>query len=67
MPAEYKGCAVSHEYDPKGKYFGFSEADGCDSEGYAKNFVKVKFPDGTWVDCINEGEAKKYIDGYLTR
>jgi hypothetical protein len=61
----YRGCTITRK---KGlpKYFGhkFGE-DGYDDEGYRTDWVKVDFPDETWVLCPTPEDSFKYIDKYL--
>lgn len=58
----YNGCFIAAESDLQGIYFGVG-LSGCDDEGYAKHFVRVVFPDETWIRCANRAEAERYIDG----
>jgi len=58
MAETYKECTIEPVKDPDGRYFGIHP----DNDGYQTFFVRVIFPNGTWVYCANVDEARKYID-----
>ena len=57
---QYRGCWITPK---KGmpKYFGVN-FPGADNDGYLKEWVRIQFPDGTWVLSANRESAQNYID-----
>ena len=62
----FHGCTLEPMFDTNRKYFGIG-LKGTDSNGCTKHYVRVTFPDKTWIDCCNPLEAKTYINKYLGR
>lgn len=58
----YRGCRITPESSDRPIYFGVG-LKGMDWQGYSRQFVRVIFPDLTWIRCANPEEAKRYIDG----
>lgn len=63
----YKSCTITPQAGLP-KYFGHKfGTNGYDEEGCRTYWVRVDFPDGTWVLCPTPEEARKYIDDYLAK
>ncbi len=58
---DYRGCEVAPEFRTVPIYFGVG-LSGTDSHGTTRQFVRVTFPDQTWIRCANPAEARRYID-----
>ena len=58
---EYRGCSITPESSCRPIYFGVGLV-GTDLDGCSRHFVRVIFPDQTWIRCANPVEAKRYID-----
>lgn len=63
-PFCYRGCRCTPEHDEVGLYFGVG-LSGTNRAGVARHFLRVTFPDGSWIRCANPREARRYIDGAI--